>query len=173
MTLQQRQTIENPRPDFVEDRLFDVLSNGRRRRILRVLHRDGPLELPTLAERVAAIEMETTVDDLDAQARKRVYISCYQTHVPRLVKADLVEHDTDTGIVSPTPELATLTTLLDLPTPSNSPYPLLALGLLSTAFYLSVLLNLPLFGAIPLSLAGAIVVLILFGYGLYSAISYW
>jgi hypothetical protein len=170
MTQQHRQKLERPRSDPVEDELFEVLSSERRRHILRVLHKEGPLELPTLAEHVAAIELETTVDELDAQERKRVYISCYQTHVSRLVDAGFAEHDEETGMVSPRPELHSLIASLGWQTPSNSPYSVLLLGLLSALFYLGVLLNLPLLGAIPQALAGAIVVLALFGYGLYSAI---
>jgi hypothetical protein len=53
-----------------------------------------------LAEEVAAWENETTIEDLSAQDRKRVYVSLYQTHIPKLEEAGLVTYDSDSGEVA-------------------------------------------------------------------------
>jgi hypothetical protein len=84
-----------------QDEVFDLLSSPRRRYVLYYL-RDtgGEIDLTTLAEEVAAWENETAVEDLTQQERKRVYVSLYQTHIPRLVDAGLVDHDTDAGTVT-------------------------------------------------------------------------
>lgn len=80
--------------------IFDVLSSSRRRYVLYYLSQhDAPVELPDLAKEVAAWEMETPVEDLSPQERKRVYVSLYQTHVPKLDEVGLVEYDQDTGEV--------------------------------------------------------------------------
>ena len=57
------------------------------------------MELTELAEHIAAIENDTTVEDLTKQQRKRVYVSLYQTHVPKMEDAGLVEYDEDTTVL--------------------------------------------------------------------------
>lgn len=90
--------------DLDQNVIFDVLSSSRRRYVLYYLSRqEGPVELPDLAKEVAAWEMETAVEDLSPQERKRVYVSLYQTHVPKLDEVGLVEYDQDTGEVRLTP----------------------------------------------------------------------
>lgn len=82
-----------------QDVVFDVLSSTRRRQVLYLLKNEGEMELTELAEHVAAEENDTTVTDLTKQQRKRVYVSLYQTHVPKLEDARLVDYDQDTGEV--------------------------------------------------------------------------
>lgn len=87
--------------DLSSERLFELISNARRRFVLSRIDRgEGPIELTTLAEELAAWENDTTVEGLSTQARKRVYVSLYQTHVPKLEEAGLVEYDADSGMVS-------------------------------------------------------------------------
>ncbi|ELZ97950.1 hypothetical protein C440_01843 [Haloferax mucosum ATCC BAA-1512] len=77
-----------------KDELFRILSNSRRRQILYFLHRAGEaLSLKELAAMVAARENETAVEDVTDEERQRVYISLYQTHLPKLEGADLVNYD--------------------------------------------------------------------------------
>jgi hypothetical protein len=89
---------------LTQDVVFDILSSARRRYVLYLLRQsDSPIELTTLAEQVAAWENDTTVEELNKQQRKRVYVSLYQTHIPKLEDSGLVEYDGDTGDVSLTP----------------------------------------------------------------------
>lgn len=86
--------------ELSQDVIFDVLSSSRRRYVLYYLsQRDEPVELPSLAEEVAAWETETAVEDLSSQERKRVYVSLYQTHIPKLEEVGLVDYDQDSGDV--------------------------------------------------------------------------
>jgi hypothetical protein len=83
------------------DTVFDVLSNPRRRYVLYYLRESGPaIELTDLAEEIAAWENDTVPEDLTEKERKRVYVSLYQTHVPKLEEVGFVEYDSDTGVVS-------------------------------------------------------------------------
>jgi hypothetical protein len=84
---------------LTQDDVFDILSSARRRYVLYLLRTEGPMELTDLAEHVAAWENDTNIDALTKQQRKRVYVSLYQTHVPKLADADLVEYDKDSGRV--------------------------------------------------------------------------
>lgn len=84
---------------LTQDVVFDVLSSARRRYVLHLLKTEGEMELTELAEHVAAQENDTTVEELTKQQRKRVYVSLYQTHVPKLEDAGLVEYDQETSMV--------------------------------------------------------------------------
>jgi hypothetical protein len=92
-------------PELSQDVIFDVLSSSRRRYVLYYLSQhEEPVELPSLAEEVAAWETESTVEELSSQERKRVYVSLYQTHIPKLQEVGLVDYDQDSGQVSLTDE---------------------------------------------------------------------
>ena len=83
-----------------QDEVFEVLKSPRRRYALYYLRREGgEAELSDLTEQVAAWENETTTEALSTEQRKRVYISLYQTHLPKLDEANIVEYDRDDGVV--------------------------------------------------------------------------
>lgn len=87
---------ESEREELSQDLIFDLLSNPRRRFILYYLRiESGPVKLPDLAKEIAAWEYDTPIDELTDQEQKRAYVSLYQTHVPKLVEAGLVDYDTD------------------------------------------------------------------------------
>lgn len=91
-----------PVPDDIsEDDVYTVLKNERRRRVLRVLDRDGGVStLSTLAEQIAGWENGIDPAGLGAQQRKRVYIALYQRHLPRMDDVDVVEFDQRSGRVT-------------------------------------------------------------------------
>jgi len=87
--------------ELTRDRVFDILSSPRRRYVLYFLRTEpNPIQLTDLAEHVAAWENDTTVEELSTQQRKRVYVSLYQTHLPKLAEAGLVDYDEETGAVA-------------------------------------------------------------------------
>ena len=81
------------------DRIFDVLSNHRRRRVLQYLERNEQALVAELAEHIAAIENKKAITALSSQERKRVYIALYQSHLPKMAMADIVQYDKDRGTV--------------------------------------------------------------------------
>lgn len=88
-----------------QDLVFDILSSPRRRYVLYYLRQvDEPIELTALAEQVAAWENQTDTESLSDQQRKRVYVSLYQTHVPKLDDAGVVRYDQDEGTVELAPD---------------------------------------------------------------------
>jgi len=88
-------------PPLSQEHIFDILSSGRRRYVIYTLRQEQrPMKVTELAEEVAAWENETTVDALSTQERKRVYVSLYQTHIPKLADAGIVEHDGESGFVT-------------------------------------------------------------------------
>jgi len=91
-------TTENA---LTQDEVFDILSSPRRRYLLYYLRQvEEPVRLTDLSEAVAAWENDTEAEDLTDQQRKRVYVSLYQTHVPKLVDAGVLHYDDDSGTVS-------------------------------------------------------------------------
>nr|WP_225316448.1 transcriptional regulator [Haloferax sp. CBA1149] len=56
---------------------------------------------------VAARENETPVEDVTDEERQRVYISLYQTHLPKLESAGLVRYDEEERSVSLVSDVAT------------------------------------------------------------------
>ncbi len=92
------------------DLVFDVLKNQRRRYALHYLKQaEDTVQLSDLAEQVAAWENDITVDAISAAERKRVYTALYQSHLPKLDDAGIVNYNQNRGIV----ELATAAEQLD------------------------------------------------------------
>lgn len=145
------------------DDVYHLLQTKRRRDVLRYLRdADGPVQLRELAEQVAAWEQGTSVDDLNSNERQRVYISLYQSHLPKLDTHGIVDYDKDRGWVEPTPLTHRLDSYLEAPSETESvdPWPrryaatvgccLLFLGTIAA-------------NVVPISgLAGATIVLIAF-----------
>ncbi len=86
-----------------QDQVFDLLQNVRRRYALHYLRRvNHTVNLSDLTDHVASWEYDTTPAKLAREQRKRVYISLYQTHLPALADAGIIEYDRDTGKIKPT-----------------------------------------------------------------------
>ncbi|AGB30511.1 hypothetical protein C488_07117 [Natrinema pellirubrum DSM 15624] len=72
---------------------FDVLSHHRRRYALQCLREyETPLALADLADEVAVREHDRPLPEISAEAVKRIYVSLYHTHVPKLADADYVRY---------------------------------------------------------------------------------
>lgn len=76
--------------------VFEVLSNERRRLVLRALrrHEEGSVDLGVLAEQVAAWENDVDPNAVTYDQRKRVYTALQQTHLPMMDEAGAIRfHD--------------------------------------------------------------------------------
>lgn len=60
---------------------------------------DGEATTGELAEYIAALENDKPQSELTSQERKRVYVGIYQTHLPKMDDADVVDVD-DRGTVT-------------------------------------------------------------------------
>lgn len=91
------------------DEVYHLLQNSRRRDVVEYfLEEDGPVEIGTLAEWIAARECDTTASEVSRDARQRVYISLYQSHLDKLDEYDVVEYDDETNVVSRGPNAPVL-----------------------------------------------------------------
>ncbi|WP_254768542.1 DUF7344 domain-containing protein [Salinilacihabitans rarus] len=83
-----------------KDVIFELLKNRRRREVLEyLLEAEGTVTLGELAEQIAAWENDTSVSALSSDQRKRVYVALYQTHLPKMDDAGIVDYDQDRGLI--------------------------------------------------------------------------
>lgn len=112
------------------DEVYDILSNARRRFVIYFLRgRDEPVQLSELSDRVAAWENDVPVEELTDQQVKRVYVSLYQTHIPKLEESGIVEYDKDSGVVQLTPQVSDLDAYLPEEDDDGIPWQAIYLGL--------------------------------------------
>ena len=145
--------------ELTQDLVFDILSSPRRRYVLYYLRKiDEPVALNDLAEHVAAWENETTVDELSDQERKRVYVSLYQTHIPKLDSVGIIDYDQQSGLVELTERVHRIDDYL---TESSSPIPwqqfYLALAVISAVMLGLVWLDVWIFATIPAVVVGVVI----------------
>jgi len=82
------------------DVAFEAGANHRRRRLIKHLARNGRADIGELSEVIAAQEHSgETRDTISGQQRKRVYVSLYQTHIPKLDEMGIVAYDETRGSV--------------------------------------------------------------------------
>lgn len=154
-----------------QDVVFDLLSSSRRRYVLQYLSQhEGPVAFSELANELAAWENDTDVEDITERQRKRVYVSLYQTHIPKLEEAGIVSYDRDTGEVQLRSRMRRLSAHLESDE-REFPWPLafVALSAASLLFFLAVLGGVPGFAAISWPVA---VLLIVAAFGVLAAAQY-
>jgi len=145
--------------ELTQDDVFEILSSPRRRYLLYHLRKEGgPIELVELAEHVAAWENDVDREGLTAQERKRVYVSLYQTHVPKLDEAGIVDYDPDSGMVELTRRAELLDDYLEDEDGIQWPYLYVGLSILGSALLAATLAGVWIFGALSESVVAVFVV---------------
>lgn len=98
-----RETLDgtpNRSEQLSEDEIFEVLYNSRRRIVLTYLiAHDGASTVGEMAEHIAAVENDTTVQQISSYERKRVYVGLYQNHLPMMDNVGVLEYDKNRGTV--------------------------------------------------------------------------
>jgi hypothetical protein len=105
------------------DTVFDLLSNHRRRLVLRYLESEGEAALGDLAEVIAGHENDKPRAEVTATERKRTYVALYQCHVPKLEEADVVETDRSREVRAGPNAPQLLSVLESAETPEPEPKP--------------------------------------------------
>ncbi|MBX0294032.1 DUF7344 domain-containing protein [Haloarcula nitratireducens] len=107
--------VDSTAAPLTDSELFDILKNERRRATLSLLFAsdEASVSVSSVSEHVAARENDTTVDSLGEQQRKRVYVSLYQCHLPKMDGLGIVEFDRETGTVALGPNSTVLSGYLD------------------------------------------------------------
>lgn len=85
---------------LTKNEIFTILKNPRRRETLKYLERnDGEADLSDTAEVLAAAENDIDVKALSSKQRKRLYISLYQVHLPKMDDLGVLEFDKHRGTI--------------------------------------------------------------------------
>lgn len=96
--------IESAGRRLTHESTFESLQNPRRRMTLQYLtERDESVPVGELADRITALEQRVDVADITPEARKSVYNSLIQTHLPHLDARGIVEYDRGRGTVELAP----------------------------------------------------------------------
>jgi len=155
------------------DLVFDILSNTRRRMVLYYLRQyGGSATVQELAKEIAALENDIEVDELTRQQQKRVYVSLYQTHLPKLEETGIVESDDDTGEVFLTERAGEIDSYLTSTTNGGYPWQrhYLALALAGALLFVLAAVDVPVIGDIPVAAIGIVVMA---GFAISSAVQFW
>jgi hypothetical protein len=149
-----------------QDVVFDLLSSSRRRFVLYYLRTETKsVKLTDLSDEVAAWEYGTPIEELTEQERKRAYVSLYQTHVPKLVEAGLIDHDNDSGMLRLTDRMTDVDRYLQNETDPDIRWELvyISLSIIGVVIFSIGVSNVSVFSAISIEVAGWIVLLSFMG----------
>jgi len=149
----------NPDADgtLSQDEAFEVLSNRRRRFVIHALkHRDEPLELSELSERVTAWELDITPEEVQYDDRRNVHSTLRRTHLPKLEEKNVVRVDEETKTVHATATLRDLDIYVEVLRGREIPWSLYYVGLAGVvlAALLAMAVGVPGFAALsPMNVA--------------------
>lgn len=130
--------------------IFELLKNERRRRVIQYLKTrdDRTASLSRLATHIAALENDVDETQVSSDERRRVYISLYQLHLPKLENYGVVEFHQDSGSVT-LEETGRIDHYLDPGAPQNDVRFELVVALLVGLIVTMGLLELGPFGRVP------------------------
>lgn len=95
---------------------FQLLSHSIRLGLLECLNDyDETLALADAAEEIACAVEDKPIQDIEAEFVKRIYMSLYHSHIPRLEGHDIVRYDQERDLVALTDRGHQLTEYLDRP----------------------------------------------------------
>jgi hypothetical protein len=95
--------------------VFELLSNERRRYVIRYLQSNGGTgELGNMATQVAAWEHDVEPERVDSTERKRAYTTLQQSHLPKMDDMGAVDYDSDSGHVEATDALGAVDIYLEI-----------------------------------------------------------
>jgi len=145
-----------------KDIIFELLKNRRRREVLAyLLEADETVTLGELAEQIAAWENDTEVNALNSDQRKRVYVALYQTHLPKMHDAGIVEYDQDRGLITLADNADLLVMYLDTDTHRRQRWDRVyaALSIVGAAVLFGAMGGLPLLSTVSQSVLAGVVIL--------------
>ncbi|QSW98323.1 DUF7344 domain-containing protein [Haloterrigena alkaliphila] len=81
--------------------VFEMLSHRRRRYALECLREyENPLPLADLADEVAVREHDAPITEIPPEEVRRIYLTLYHTHVPKLAAAEYVDYSQERDTVT-------------------------------------------------------------------------
>ena len=124
---------------------FDILSNRRRRMVVRILEEASPTEsidVDYLSRQITAWEEGTSIDGIDYADRKSVYTSLQQLHLPAMDEAEVIDFDERAGTITATEDTEGYTVYLEVVNDEDVPWHGYYLGLAAISGSLLLALSL-------------------------------
>lgn len=137
--------IPDRSPTVEAETAFDILSNRRRRMVVRMLEETSPTEsidVDYLSRQIAAWEQGTSMDQIDYTDRKSVYTSLQQLHLPAMDDAGVVDFDKRAGTITATEDTEGYTVYLEVVNDEDVPWHGYYLGLAAISGSLLLALSL-------------------------------
>lgn len=153
--------MSNNQDTLSQDTVFDLLSSARRRYILYYLRQHGgEATINELASQIAVWENDVPEEELTSQDEKRVYVSLYQTHIPKLEERGIVEYDSDSSVVRLTDQVYQIDRYLTAEDVSEFPWQLyyLVVAVVGGLLFALSVLGVSVFAALDSALVGALVI---------------
>lgn len=100
-TITDRSHGESNTASTSRDEIFSMLSNQRRRWVIRCLvHEDQhQMDFRTLVDTLASLEYDRPIEEISWDQRKRIYTALRQAHLPKLAETGIIEYDKNRGTV--------------------------------------------------------------------------
>ena len=93
-------TAKSSDSDLSPGEILDILGNERRRYAVAVLAENyGLIDFRELVESVAVLESGGQEENVDRSRRKSIKNSLYQTHLPKLERAGIIETTRKSGMI--------------------------------------------------------------------------
>ncbi len=110
------ESLDEAGPEVIStDEVFALLSNERRRSVLRHLSMNGgEVRLRELATTIAAEENDVEPVEVTYAQRKRLYTSLYQSHLPRMERSGVIEYNRNSGAITLAPGADTFDAYLEV-----------------------------------------------------------
>lgn len=100
--------------DLSMDVAFTVLSHSHRRALLECLYQQGDgISLADAAEEVVQVNNDRPIQEIPAEVIKRVYMSLYHSHIPKLNEWGAVAYEQERDLVAITSQGEDLVEFMD------------------------------------------------------------
>jgi hypothetical protein len=101
--------------DIAERDVYKILSDNRRRVTIQVLkERIPPIHIESLSDLVANRESELSADNLPADHEQQVQSALYHAILPMLTHHDVIEWDSESGMIETTDTFGIVATYLNI-----------------------------------------------------------
>lgn len=120
--------------------IFGILKNDRRRCMLEILKKEGKLSIRSLSEEIARIE--AGVEEPNSGARKSVYISLHQTHIPKMESLKILKYDREKDSIELLPSAQNFDIYIETVDKGDIPWHQFYLGISTLAIFGSIIIYL-------------------------------
>lgn len=108
--------------ELSKDTIYFLLKNQRRRAVIEyLLEEGGSARFDDLVMGIATREKDKGIDEITYKERKSVHTALYQSHLPKLQEAGVVEYDRPSGSVSLTETIESVRPYLEADEPVDRP----------------------------------------------------